>query len=63
MKYEGKAVSIHIGSATRIELPPLIYRGRLVGMLFDSDKTFLLPAAILGFRLSAATMRIPGRRS
>lgn len=50
MRYEGKGVSVRIGSAARVELPPVAYRGRLVGMLFDFDKTFLLPSALAGIR-------------
>ena len=61
MKYEGKAVNVTIGSPTNVELPPTVYRGRLVGMLFDSDKTFLLPSAIRGIKeLKQLYDRYPG---
>jgi outer membrane protein OmpA-like peptidoglycan-associated protein len=51
MRYEGGSpVSISIGSSASVELPPRVFRGRLVGMLFDHDKTFLLPSALRGIR-------------
>jgi outer membrane protein OmpA-like peptidoglycan-associated protein len=50
-KYESqKGTSIPIGSPKTLELPPRIFRGRLVGMLFDRDKTFLLPSALRGIK-------------
>jgi outer membrane protein OmpA-like peptidoglycan-associated protein len=39
-----------IGACTTVELPPRIWRGRLRGLLFDTDKTFLLPQALPGLR-------------
>jgi outer membrane protein OmpA-like peptidoglycan-associated protein len=50
VKYEGKPVTVTIDSPDKVELPPRVYRCRLVGMLFDSGKTFLLPAAMNGIR-------------
>jgi outer membrane protein OmpA-like peptidoglycan-associated protein len=44
----GKAVSVSIGGQKTLELPPRVFRGRLTGMLFDRDKTFLLPSALRG---------------
>ncbi len=34
----------------QIVLPPLVFRVRLIGMLFETDKTFLLPSAMPGIR-------------
>jgi hypothetical protein len=54
-------VNVPIGSPTNVELPPTVYRGRLVGMLFDSDKTFLLPSALRGIKeLKQLYDRYPG---
>jgi outer membrane protein OmpA-like peptidoglycan-associated protein len=50
VRYEGKPVTVQIGGASTVELPPAVYRGRLVGMLFDFDKTFVLPTALPGLR-------------
>ncbi|HLL23523.1 MAG TPA: carboxypeptidase regulatory-like domain-containing protein [Kofleriaceae bacterium] len=41
---------VPIGAHTVVELPPLIWRGRLRGMLFETDKTFLLPSAMRSIR-------------
>ena len=61
MKYTGKPISVSIGSPHHVELPPTVVRARLVGMLFDSDKTFLLPSAIRGIReLKQLYDRYPG---
>lgn len=50
-RYQGKhALKVPIGTPTTVELPPQVFRGRLVGMLFDTDKTFLLPGAMRGIR-------------
>lgn len=38
------------GEHHKIVVPPTIVRVRLVGMLFDTDKTFLLPSAMAGIR-------------
>jgi outer membrane protein OmpA-like peptidoglycan-associated protein len=39
-------VSVSIGSPKTLSLPPRVFRGRLTGMLFDTDKAFLLPSAM-----------------
>src|SRR5258705_10998055 len=50
-RYQGKhALKVSIGTPTTVELPPQVFRGRLVGMPFDIDKTFLLPGAMRGIR-------------
>ena len=38
------------GEHHTIVIPPTLVRVRLVGMLFDTDKTFLLPSAMTGIR-------------
>ena len=62
MKYEGKPVTLTIGASTQIELPPMVYRGRLVGDALHLDKTFLLPDAMQGISLSQAALRGAPRR-
>lgn len=50
-RYQGKhALKVSIGTPNTVELPPRVFRGRMVGMLFDIDKTFLLPGAMRGIR-------------
>ena len=50
-RYQGKrTLKVAVGTPTTVELPPRVFRGRLVGMLFDTDKTFLLPGAMRGIR-------------
>jgi len=44
-RYRGKPMSLQIGRPATIELPPRSFLGRLVGMLFDHDRTFLLPGS------------------
>jgi outer membrane protein OmpA-like peptidoglycan-associated protein len=44
-KYTSGA-SVAIGQAAAFQLPPRVFRGRLTGMLFDTDRSFLLPSAI-----------------
>ncbi|MFI5413175.1 MAG: OmpA family protein [Candidatus Lutacidiplasmatales archaeon] len=39
-----------IDARTIIEIPPQVYRGRLIGMFFDKNKAFLLPGAMPGIR-------------
>lgn len=46
LKYEGRAVTIATDRPTTIELPPRVALARLVGMVFDVDRTFVLPAAL-----------------
>jgi outer membrane protein OmpA-like peptidoglycan-associated protein len=43
-------LTVPTGARHVIVLPPLIVRVRLVGLLFESDKTFLLPSAMPGIR-------------
>jgi outer membrane protein OmpA-like peptidoglycan-associated protein len=40
----------HLDVPQTSEVPPQVYRGRLVGMFFDTNKTFLLPGAMRGIR-------------
>lgn len=50
-RYEvGKTISVSIDGENKVELPPRIRRGRLVGMLFESGKSFLLPSAMRGIK-------------
>jgi hypothetical protein len=43
-------LKIPIGKESKVELPKVIRRGRLGGLLFETDKTFLLPSAMTGMR-------------
>jgi outer membrane protein OmpA-like peptidoglycan-associated protein len=50
-EYEpAKPHSIQIDSSATVQLPPRVFRARLTGMLFDRDKTFLLPRAMRGIK-------------
>jgi outer membrane protein OmpA-like peptidoglycan-associated protein len=48
--YAGAPLTLATGQVHRVKLPPRIMRGRLTGFLFDTNKTFLLPAALTGIR-------------
>jgi outer membrane protein OmpA-like peptidoglycan-associated protein/phage baseplate assembly protein gpV len=43
-------VDVPIGKATVVEIPTRVHRARLRGMHFDTNKTFLLPSAMVGIR-------------
>lgn len=49
-KYNPGGVTVTIGKAQQVELPPEVTRVRLTGMLFENDRTFLLPSAMEGIR-------------
>lgn len=49
-RYTGEPLKVPIGKRSTVELPPRILRVRLTGMLFETDKTFLLPKAMRGVR-------------
>ena len=44
-------VKVKIGAASVVEIPPRIRRGRLTGMLFETDKAFLKPEVMTGIRM------------
>lgn len=48
--YERKPLTVATGQAHVVKLPPRVFRARLTGMLFETDKTFLLPGAMNGVR-------------
>lgn len=50
IQFEGTTVVVQIDQRTVIQLPPRVFRGRLTGMLFETDKVFLLPSAMNGIR-------------
>jgi outer membrane protein OmpA-like peptidoglycan-associated protein len=50
VRYQPGGVDAPIGAATIVEVRPRIRRGRLLGMLFEVDKSFLLPGAMVGIR-------------
>lgn len=43
-------LTLPTGARHTVVLPPLVVRVRLVGLLFDTDKTFLLPSSMPGVR-------------
>lgn len=49
-KYEPGGVTVSIGRSQAVQLPLRIFRVRLTGLLFETDKTFLLPIAMHGIR-------------
>lgn len=49
-RYDGKPITLATGQAHVVEVPARIVRVRLTGMLFETDKTFLLPGAMRGIR-------------
>ncbi|MBA3541456.1 MAG: carboxypeptidase regulatory-like domain-containing protein, partial [Deltaproteobacteria bacterium] len=51
MKYRAGGIDVQIGQSTVVEVEPRIYRGRLTGVLFDTDRTFVTPGALDGMRL------------
>ena len=44
--YERTPLTLATGAAHTVKLPPRVMRGRLTGFLFDTNKTFILPAAL-----------------
>jgi N-acetyl-anhydromuramyl-L-alanine amidase AmpD/outer membrane protein OmpA-like peptidoglycan-associated protein len=50
VRYVAGGVDVPIGKASVVELPPRVRRCRMHGMHFDTDKTFLLPTAMVGIR-------------
>lgn len=50
IKYTGKPLTLRIGQSHVVEVPPRLIRVRLSGMMFETDKTFLLPDAMQGIR-------------
>ena len=50
IRYVPGGVTVNTGEPAVVELQPLVRRGRLKGMLFETDKSFLLPSAMHGIR-------------
>lgn len=48
--YTPGGITVTIGQRTAARLPPRVFRVRLTGFLFETDKTFLLPSAMRGIR-------------
>jgi len=51
LQYKAGGVDVNVGQASVVEVAPRIYRGRLSGILFDTDRTFVTPGALDGMRL------------
>ena len=48
--YNAGGIDIAAGSALTVQIPPRVFLGRMTGLLFDTDKTFLLPRSLAGIR-------------
>ena len=48
--YQRAPLTLATGADHTVKLPPRVMRGRLTGFLFDTNKTFILPAALTGIR-------------
>ncbi len=48
--YNVGGIDIAAGSALTVQIPPRVFLGRMTGLLFDTDKTFLLPRSLAGIR-------------
>src|SRR5947207_14588991 len=48
--YAVGGVDVATGSALTVQLQPRVFLGRMTGLLFDTDKTFLLPLSLAGIR-------------
>jgi outer membrane protein OmpA-like peptidoglycan-associated protein len=49
-QYKRKPVNVTIGRPKVVELPLRVFRARVTGFLFDTDKCFVLPGALLGVK-------------
>jgi outer membrane protein OmpA-like peptidoglycan-associated protein len=49
--YKRGGVRVTIGQPNTVAIPPAIFRCRLTGLLFDTNKTFLLPMAFRGMKV------------
>lgn len=49
-RYTPGGVTVKVGQSQVVEVPPRIFRVRLTGLIFETDKTFLLPIAMHGIR-------------
>jgi outer membrane protein OmpA-like peptidoglycan-associated protein len=45
-----RGLSVSVGGSSVVKLPTVAYRARLTGLLFDSERAFLLPSAMNGIR-------------
>jgi outer membrane protein OmpA-like peptidoglycan-associated protein len=48
--YAVGGVAVAPGPRKQVKLPARVFRGRLTGLLFETDKTFLLPASLKGIK-------------
>ena len=48
--YNVGGIDIAAGSKLTVQIPPRVFLGRMTGLLFDTDKTFLLPRSLAGIR-------------
>jgi len=48
--YNVGGIDIAAGSALTVQIPPRVFLGRMTGLLFDTDKTFLLSRSLAGIR-------------
>jgi hypothetical protein len=50
IEYTGGTIKVTIGQQATVKLPPRVLRARIVGLLFETAKTFLLPRALTGMK-------------
>src|SRR5438874_8044214 len=48
--YNVGGIDVAAGSALIVQIPPRVFLGRMTGLLFDTNKTFLLPRSLAGIR-------------
>lgn len=48
--YTPGGITLAAGKRLQVSVPPVVFRARLTGLLFDTNKAFLLPAGIHGMR-------------
>ena len=48
--YNVGGIDVAAGSALTVQIPPRVFLGRMTGLLFDTNKTFLLPRSLAGIR-------------
>src|SRR5262249_273744 len=48
--FEFVPIRVPIGTPVKVTLPPRVFRLRMTGLLFDTDKAFLLPSAMKSIR-------------
>lgn len=50
IQYTVGGLTVTAGQSIAVQIPPRVFLGRLTGLLFDTNKTFLLPRSLDGIR-------------